>query len=141
MAYIHCAKCDWEQGDFWSWKYNPITNIWDNIKWLWIPKIIYLDDWIITDITAYTGIKVHLFEKPIKKNIPAKTQDGKNIKVARFDFCRKGVFSWQWLIVEIVKDFKNAKKMKWWTYKKLKHDRKSCCPSCGLNGAGWWIMD
>ena len=43
-------------------------------------------------------------------------------------------FSWSWIILEIVKDVKNAKNTKWWTYKRWKKDfdnKKAFCPKCG----------
>ena len=141
MAYIHCAKCDWLQDDFWSWKYNPLTKIWRDIKWLMIPKIIYLDDWIIKDITDYTGISVHIFEKRPTTQVSNDNELNGLRTIGRIDFYRKGVFSWQWLFVEIVKDLKVGREMKWWTFKQLKRDRKSCCPKCGLNIKGWWIIN
>jgi len=131
MAFLHCHSCGWSQDDFYDielavkyhrwrkswWKfgisfgYNPITKIWNDIKWLWKPRWIFLDDWILFDIMRYTGIKVN---------------------VEWMESGRSRVFSWDWLVVEIVKDWKVFREMKWWTYNSWKRDRDNAvCPKCG----------
>ena len=111
MAYLHCHSCDWSQDDFWSMRYNIFTKIWSDIKWLIRPRALELDQWIINDITEYVNFKVSVWgERP----------------------CVAKVFSWSWLLVEIVKDIKNAWNMKWKTWKSWKRDRETAvCPQCG----------
>jgi hypothetical protein len=116
MAYLHChtPKCGWEQDDFWSWKYNPVTKIWNDITWLIRPRIIELDEWIIDDITKYTYV-------PVRRFVAQKGQFR--------------VHSWNWLLVEIVKDIKIAAQQKWWTWKSWERawtkKIKPVCPRCG----------
>lgn len=112
MAYLHCNNCSWSQDDFYSRRYNPITKIWSDIKWLWIPKMIKLDSSFIAydvpNLCNYTGIKVK--------------------------FNNNKTFSWKWLLLEIVKDIKIAKEQKWWRYEDYLKARvlgKAICPKCG----------
>ncbi len=116
MSYLHCHTkgCNWCQDDFYSKRYNPFTKIWDDIKWLWKPKKIDMDKFIYDDLVKYTHIPVFIFKKERTKYI---------------------VFSWNWLLLEIVKDIINGFKQKWWTYKSFKKDYdkgKAKCPKCGL---------
>jgi len=111
MAYLHCHNCDWSQDDFWTFRYNPITKFWDKIKWLWKPKFIELDDWLIDDLEKYTKIYVWKF---------------KNSKR-----CHKKVFSWDWLFLELVKNWRLFREQKWWTWKSWKKKSKTAlCPKC-----------
>ena len=103
MAYLHCHTkgCGWSQDDFYSKSYNPITKIIDDIKWLIYPRMIKFDAAFLKyeypELRKYTGINVKFNE---------------NFKC----------FSWNWLILEIVKDVKVAMEMKWWTYNSWKSD-------------------
>lgn len=38
--YVHCHSCPWSQDDFWSKRYNPVTVLWGELKWLWFPKMV-----------------------------------------------------------------------------------------------------
>lgn len=112
MAYLHCHNCFWEQDDFWSWKYNPITKFWRDIKWLWKPRWMKLDTWIVHDITRYTRIPVYK-RRIIKGN------------------CE--IFSWNWLLVEFIKEIRITFRQKWWTWNSWKKDyktKKPVCPRC-----------
>lgn len=117
MAYLHCHSCDWSQDDFWSWSYNPLTKIWSDVKWLARPRVMSLDDRIVNDITEYTGVRV-------------RRSCGKHPGQIK-------VFSWQWLIVEAVKDWKIFRAQSWWTWESWKSAwekrtaDKPLCPSCG----------
>ncbi len=110
MAYLHCHSCDWAQDDFYSKSYNPTTKIWSDIKWLWKPRIIDLENFIVEDLIKYTHVPI------IKK------KSGHQYKF----------FSWNWLLLEIVKDVKLALKQKWWTWESWQKDKKAAvCPKCG----------
>ncbi len=111
MAYLHCHSCDWSQDDFWSKRYNPITKFWSDVKWLWKPRIIDLDHNIVDDLIKYTKVPI-LFKK----------RDGWQYKF----------FSWNWLVLEIVKEVKNFRTQKWWTWEAfMKEKDTAVCPSCG----------
>lgn len=113
MAYLHChtKDCGWSQDDFWTRRYNPFTKIWSDIKWLWIPRIMDLDDWIVIDIFEYTKVPVKNFSK-IKGQYR--------------------IHTWNWLLIEIVKEIKNVFNQKWWTYKSWQRNKhKAKCPKCG----------
>jgi Zn finger protein HypA/HybF involved in hydrogenase expression len=152
MAYLHChtKDCGWSQDDFWDlrprfrwksykkswWKldfdigYNPISRMWRDIKWLWKPRWMGLDDWVINDITKYTGVKVKVRE--VQKTID---QTNAKIKCGNcpdiYEVTETQVFSWSWLMVEAVKNWRNFRHMKWWTHKSWKKDRDTAvCPKC-----------
>jgi len=112
MSYLHChtKDCNWSQDDFYSKSYNPLTKIWSDIKWLWKPKITSVDKYIVKDLLAYSNVPVYEFKRNVK---------------GQFYF-----FSWNWLLLEIVKDIKLAFKQKWWTYNSFKKDIKAVCPKC-----------
>jgi len=96
MAYLHCHTkgCHWEQDDFWTKRYNPITKTWADIKWLARPRIVEIDK------EAY-GISP--------------------------------IFSWHALALEVAKEIRCVRRMKWWTYKSWKKNKDSAvCPNCGL---------
>ena len=104
MAYLHCHNCDWAQDDFWTWRYNPIICFWSDIKWLWRPRFFKLDNWFIEELSRYTNVPV-------------------------FNFNGK-VFSWNWLILEFIKNLKVFLKQRWWTYKSFVKDPNKICPKC-----------
>lgn len=109
MAYLHCHSCDWSQDDFWTKTYNPLTKIWSDIEWLWKPRIMGMDIDIVDDLTRYTYVIV------LRKKY-------------RYGY---KIFSWNWLILEIVKDIKLAFKQKWWTWKSWKKNKATAkCPEC-----------
>ena len=138
MAYLHChtKDCGWSQDDFWDKSYNPFTRTWNDIKWLWKPKWIGLDKWIIDDMTEYTGVKVKVRE--IKKEMSeesalksSRSAQNRNdlYSTTYYEF---QVFSWQWLWLELVAEWKNIQHMKWWTWKSWKKARDNAvCPKCG----------
>lgn len=105
MAYLHCHSCSWAQDDFYTKRYNPITKIRDSIKWLWKPRIIGFDGWVIQDIAKYTHVPV------VHKN--------------------NRVFTWNWLIVEIAKELKLVFRQRWWTWRSFEKEPNKVCPSCG----------
>lgn len=130
MAYLHCHECGWSQDDFWrlfvyhnyncqgEWRrklalgYNPISKLISSIKWLWKPRWVYFDSWAFNDFMRYVGF--------IVRN--KKTEKGVR------------VFSWSWLMVEIVKEWKIFREQKWWTYKSYLRDKEkgiATCPKCG----------
>ena len=112
MAYLHCHSCDWSQDDFYTKRYNPLTKIWDDIKWLWKPKIISLQQDIVDDLVGYTHVPV------------LRWQDS--------DWSGYRFFSWNWLLLELVKDIRVAYRTKWWTWKSWKKARDTAvCPKCG----------
>ena len=41
--YLHCHSCNWEQDDFWSRHYNPLTVICSDVRWLGRPRMMELD--------------------------------------------------------------------------------------------------
>ena len=126
MAYLHChtKDCGWSQDDFYSFKfdkrklffiggYNPISKILDSIRSYIKPRMIKWDRHFVNydavELQKYTKIKIRFNEN-------------------------NECFSWNWLILEIVKDIKNAKNMRWWSYKSWKKDMdkgKAKCPKCG----------
>ena len=108
MAYLHCHSCDWSQDDFWSRRYNPLTKAWRDIKWLWMPRFITFDMWLINDLQKYTRVPL------IKIN-------------------RNHIFSWNWWLLEIVKEWKLFREQKWWTWESWEKENKdkAICPNCG----------
>ena len=118
MSYLHCHEegCGWAQDDFWSKRYNPITKIWSNVKWLIKPRLVEFD------IGFYNYDRINLI---------------KYTKVYVFFWKNKrgffNCFSWNLLLLEIVKDIKNALRQKWWTYAAFKkaYDNGAVCPNCG----------
>ena len=120
MAYIHCAKCDWQQDDFYtlphdakyrwykfSLGYNPISKILTEIGWLWKPRLIKMD---------IMWAREHKLSSSI-------------------------VFSWRLFWIQLGKIYSSWQKMRWYTIKSLKADKTSHCPKCGLSGKGWWVCD
>ena len=117
MAFLHCHSCDWGQDDFWDKSYNPITKMWTDIKWLWKPRWFQMDDHCVDDLSRYTGVKVF-----------------------RKHSCPHGqlkVHSWNWLLLEMFKELKVCRRMKWWTWKGWKKEWEKrtpywpVCPECG----------
>lgn len=107
MAYLHCHSCDWSQDDFWHKRYNPLTKIWDDIKWLWKLRMIEFDACTVKDLIKHTHV-------PVIRNE-----------------CK--VFSWSWLILEVVKEIKIVLRQKWWTWESWKkHKDFAICPQCGM---------
>lgn len=117
MSYIRCCACnEWSQDDFYCKSYNMWTKIWDDIKWLIKPRIIDLDNDIVYDLIKYTKVPIFFFP-PTKGNLQ------------RF-------FSWNWLLLEIVKDIKVARKMHWKTREQWINDpNKHICPHCGAKNS------
>lgn len=150
MAYLHChtKDCGWSQDDFWQlfyirrwekrwWKkialgYSPISRMWNDIKWLAKPRWFGLDKWVIDDITEYTNVKVKVRE--VKKIRDQRKSQIKNINAPYvYEYTEYQVFSWQWLKVETVKNWRSFRHMKWWTHKSWKKARDTAvCPKCGL---------
>ena len=122
MAYLHCHSCDWSQDDFWSWRYNPLTKTWRDIKWNWKPVWRSMDKWYLDDIKEYLGIS-YLYRKkesPCTRPIRAPTT---------FEY---QVFSWYWFIIQIVMEFRNILRMRWWTWKSWQRNKNTAvCPGCG----------
>lgn len=120
MAYLHChnKECGFSQDDFYHKGYNPFTKIKSDIEWLWKPKWIKLDMDIVEDLIKYTKVPIYL----------------RNIVAHEYK-----MFSWNWLILEIVKDIKIAYKMKYLTNTSWKKAVKENggkwppCPKCGQN--------
>lgn len=107
MAYLHCHSCYWSQDDFYSRSYNPLTKLWRDFKWLWKPYRFQIDSHCINDLTKYTHIPVYVWNK-------------------------NTVFSWNWLLLETVKDIKVALETKWWTWESWKKVKDTAvCPKCG----------
>lgn len=133
MSYLHChtKDCGWSQDDFYTYSfrlkdfkklfflewdsnpfgYNVFSKILSSIKWLIRPRFIGWDVGFILygipEQIEYTGVNI-------------KIKDNK-------------CFSWSWLILEIVKNFKMFKRMKYKTYKQFKADTGAVCPKCGLS--------
>lgn len=149
MAYLHChtKDCGWSQDDFWNfrprfrwhlykkswWKlgfsigYNPISRTLTDIRWLWKPKWLSLDDWYINDMIKYTGVKVKV--RKVEKTINVKSGN----VFGKMKTIEQQVFSWQWLLLELVVEWKNIRRMKWRTWKSWKKTRDiAVCPKCGL---------
>jgi len=135
MAYLHCRNCGWSQDDFWTfftyrkWRkkwwerfgfgYNPITKFFSNFKLLWKPRWFGTDLWFVKNLVKYTGVPVK-----VKMEIDNVTF-GKPVKEYK-------VFSWNWLLLELVKEWKIFRKQKWWTYRSWeKHKDTARCPQCG----------
>jgi hypothetical protein len=131
MAFLHCHSCGWSQDDFYDvgfsiqycrwrkswWKvrvnfgYNPLTKMWRDIKWWWKPRYIVMDNWYLNDILKFTKVKV------------------KHQSVNRG---QTKVFSLCWLLVELVKDWRVFRNMRWLTYNSWKrHGDTAVCPNCG----------
>lgn len=129
MAYLHChtKDCGWAQDDFWElfhinrwekrwWKkirlgYNPIWKMWNDIKWLWKPRMIELESWLVDDLQSRSHIPVY---KKIHGN-------------------QYLMFSWNWLLFEFFKEIRIIRRQKWWTWKSWKKARDTAvCPKCGL---------
>lgn len=110
MAYLHCHACDWAQDDFWTRRYNPLTKFWDDIKWLWKPRFIAFDVGTFHDLIGYTWVPVLRWKS------------------------KKGTkcFSWNWLLLELVKEIKVGLEQKWWTWEGWKKSKDTAtCPKCG----------
>jgi len=106
MAYLHCHSCDWSQDDFYTKSYNPLSKIWDDIKWTIKPRILSFD---------------YYEPKNMAKTVwtPIFYKGGK-------------VFSWNWMLVEIERDIRSFLHMKWYTWNKWnKIKDNAVCPKCG----------
>ena len=108
MANVHCHSCDWGQDDFWSWRYNIVRNILDDIKKFWWPKQLEYDE-------AYL----------------------KELKVKYRPILKEGlgglavVFSWRMLARFLKKRWYQFWGMKWWTSKSFEKEKNRVCPKCG----------
>lgn len=114
MAYLHChtKNCNWSQDDFYINRQEN-TAIFGRCEVHIKPRMIKWDRHFVNydavELQEYTKIKIRFNEN-------------------------NECFSWSWLILEIVKDLKNAKNMRWWSYKSWKKDMdkgKAKCPKCG----------
>ena len=112
MSYLHChtKNCGWSQDDFWTLDYNIFTKIWTDLKWLKKPEMIIFDKHFVDELVEYTKVPLYRIETVFGTK----------------------VFSWNWLLLEIIKDLKLARKQKWWTYKSFKDDKNAVCPKCGI---------
>lgn len=111
----------------------------DDIKWLYKPRWIDFDGWFITheavELMQYTKVKVFFKKKIITVTykpgeIVELDNNGNKITQKTKAVC----FSWNWLLLEIVKDIRNAYRTKWWTHKSFKKDLDkgvAKCPKCG----------
>lgn len=107
MAFLYCRNCNWEQDDFWSLDYNPIT------CWIvksfgfrygnWRPHYIEFDDWY------------------------AKGMGWKS----------KRRHSWSLILSDLKLSWTRFRKMKWWTQAAWKraavknNNQWPPCPECG----------
>lgn len=152
MAFLHCHTegCGWSQDDFWQlfvrrrwakhwWQkirfgYSPITRTWNKLIWLIKPRWIGLDKWIIHDMQEYTGVRVEFREVRKKLNDKKFSRSSEKSKYpADIYYYECQVYSWAWLWLELVAEWKNIKRMKWWTWKSWKKTRDNAvCPKCGL---------
>ena len=120
MAYLHChtKNCGWSQSDFWTLRYNPITQLLEATKWLLRPRTIILNSWLIKDLQEFTGINLKA------KAAQPKGPEGIQPKV-------QAVHSWRLLRLEAVKILKPARQQQWWTYNLWKKAAKpAVCPQC-----------
>lgn len=60
MSYIHCHNCDWEQDDFWGWRYNPVSCFLRDVAYYLKPRRIQFDSnvagemgWTRTDLHSW----------------------------------------------------------------------------------------
>ena len=84
----------------------------------------------------YTGVKVKVRE--IKKEMSeesalksSRSAQNRNdlYSTTYYEF---QVFSWRWLWLELVAEWKNFRRMKWWTWEGWKKARDTAvCPKCG----------
>ncbi len=111
MAYLHCHSCDWSQDDFYTRGYNPLTKIWNDIKWTCKPSIIEFDDWIVLEAKTHNLIPIKIFK-------------------ARRGLAK--VFSWNWMLIELERDIRSFIHTEWWTWDSWKKAKdKAVCPGCG----------
>jgi len=111
--YLHCHNCSWSQDDFWTWHYNPITKLWDTVMWLGWPKVLELDDCCVRSLETHTGVRVHRLEGAPRGQVR--------------------VFSWFFLILEVIKEWKTIRKQRWWTWDSWERSREEAvCPQCGI---------
>jgi hypothetical protein len=134
MAYLHCHACGWSQDDFWNWRYNPLTKLWDCAKWLIRPRWMELDGWLIDDLVKYTGVAIYRRRAAFTPQRYNKDVAWSLKPVSAYEQSSKGatgVFSWQWLWLEVVKEWKLFVQQRWWTYASWKKARKrATCPKC-----------
>ena len=138
--YLRCDTpgCGWSQDDFWElfvyrkwqkkwWKrfglgYSPVKNIVDLLIWLWKPRYIGMDSVIIYDYCASTKIKIK-----VKTVIEHVVRNGKTYKIKDHR-----VFSWQWLLLELIIEYRKFRHQRWWTYRDwLRNKDTAVCPKCG----------
>jgi len=114
MAYLHCHSCDWSQDDFWCRSYNPITKFWSDIKWLIRPQLMDLDEGIVNDLTKYTHVPIFRFRARRRRIIDVK------------------IHTWNWLLLEFVKEIRITLAQRWWTTEAWNRSKKTArCPGCG----------
>jgi hypothetical protein len=110
MAYLHCHSCDWEQDDFWNWKwtwkiwkerpfgYNPISLMIDYVRRYMKPRYIEFDSHFAESI-GFKSNRIH---------------------------------SWRFMLHEFNRNFRRVRKMKWWTEDSWYKSREDAvCPGCG----------
>jgi len=107
MAYIYCPSCEWEQDDFWTESYNPVSNDLMGYHRMILNKALL-------DPTKRT---VNLDYKYAKEVFGVK--DGK-VKVTDL------------LAYEFDQAAKRIKNMHWLTEKDYKDELNKVCPNCGF---------
>ena len=82
-------------------------------------------------LIKYTGVDVKFRTKRVKISSLNRLKHLDNQdEMVDIVYC----FSWSWLLLELVKNIKNARNTKWWSYKRFKRDKeagKAVCPKCG----------
>lgn len=144
MSFIYCKTCDWEQDDFWTFRfklqwrfwrfrsvlgYNPIgcflEDMVDNLS----PRWIHFDDTFVKDLIRFKYKPI--IRMSIKHYEPdPNLSSGPNDKPR--DYVITEVHSW-WLIYHSWKrNWRKYNNMRWQTFKKWKSDpNRHKCPRCG----------
>lgn len=108
MAYLHCHNCDWQQDDFWEWRwnlkssrpfgYNPLSLIIEDWFEHWRPSYTKYDEWWAKE-NGFKSATIH---------------------------------SWRLLWFEWWRHLKRVFTQTWWTSKSWDKARRTAkCPGCG----------
>lgn len=107
MAFPHCSKCDWAQDDFYDWTYNPLTRLFNCIKWWGRPRTLSAD-----------GDSANRLSWLSEDQVLGGSQYGQVTTHSWFTLCKGIISIW-----------KQLHHCKWLTVREYeKSDR--CCPDC-----------
>ena len=108
MAYLHCHNCPWSQDDFYQFiRYDKYRKRF-RLSYSPIKRI-------------FSSFRCWGYPKYIEMDSWWAKENG----------FRNPIFTWRILFNDLIRIWRSAAKMKWWTYKSFKKEKNKACPKCG----------